>query len=51
MLSIVGIIGYYHLELKRMKKFNDLLETKEYAFLKNNDRLGKRIILIGLAGS
>ena len=34
-----------------MKKFHDLLETKEYAFLKNNDRLGKRIILLGLAGS
>ena len=34
-----------------MKKFYDLLEKEEYAFLKNDDRLGKRILLLGLAGS
>lgn len=34
-----------------MKNFSDLLEKEEYAFLKNNDRLDKRIILLGLAGS
>ena len=34
-----------------MNQYQKLLEKEEYAFLKNNDRLGKRIILLGLAGS
>jgi predicted nucleotidyltransferase len=31
--------------------FKELLSTKEYEFLSNNDRLGNRIMLLGLGGS
>lgn len=35
----------------RMKDFKALMNTSEYDFLRDNERLGKRIILLGLGGS
>src|SRR5690348_7525893 len=34
-----------------MKDFKKLMNTSEYDFLRNHERLGKRIILLGLGGS
>lgn len=34
-----------------MNDFRKLLNTEQYAFLKNNERLGRRIMLLGLGGS
>lgn len=34
-----------------MNDFKKLIHTKEYDFLRNNERLGRRIILLGLGGS
>lgn len=34
-----------------MPDFKSLLQTDAYAFLKNNERLGRRILLLGLGGS
>ena len=31
--------------------FQRLLHTEEYGFIKNNPRLGKRILLLGIGGS
>ena len=31
--------------------FSKLLDGEEYAFLRNNEHLGKRIMLLGLSGS
>lgn len=40
--------GEIFMELKQIK---DKLQTKEYEFLKTNENLGSRIILLGLGGS
>lgn len=34
-----------------MKDFKELINTSKYDFLRNDERLGKRIILLGLGGS
>jgi len=34
-----------------MKDFIELMNTSKYDFLRNHERLGKRIILLGLGGS
>lgn len=34
-----------------MNEFIELLKTSQYNFLRNNERLGKRVILLGLGGS
>ncbi len=38
-------------EQKDMPDFKALLDTEEYAFLKTNPRLGRRILLLGVGGS
>lgn len=34
-----------------MKEFIKLINTSQYDFLRNNERLGKRVVLLGLGGS
>lgn len=34
-----------------MKEFIDLINTDQYDFLRNHERLGKRLVLLGLGGS
>lgn len=34
-----------------MREFSELINSSQYDFLRNHDRLGKRIILLGLGGS